>query len=320
MRLLRHYFLTLGRRVARFCLSQTVIVPIILFATVELWQTATGRLTWESLQRNPWNEFMPYIATVGLFLGFQSALSARDLNRERAAEALANPPKIIHKDNELRRPSKWPPRVLAGLLICLICVVEGVAVERGYPQDALVFALLPPKPPTEASAPRQAPPPMPDVTLKLVNPLDASFQMCNSSNTLVRDAKYTFVLMDLDVLGNHTLEDGTRTPDILPIPTETESGDFLKKGTCYLQRALVSSFPNVQRIVKARDRVFGYGVVSCAECAAEHRYWIYFQNGVSGWYSEIAKATMDIPFRDIVVATDATLDKLVPKAKRTPIL
>ena len=73
---------------------------------------------------------MPYIATFGLLLIPQIVLAVGDLNRELRAEAIKNPPKIIHKDNRLREPSRFPGILIGSGFIFLVLMAEGFAVER----------------------------------------------------------------------------------------------------------------------------------------------------------------------------------------------
>jgi hypothetical protein len=151
MFLFRRFMAVFMKRIAAFCHEQQLTVPILFFAVFELWQLATRRLTWESFQKNPWNEFMPYVVTVGVLLIPQILLAARDLNRELLQESRNDPPKIIHSSNQVTEPSKLPARLIAVTLISFVIFAEALMVERAYPEETMIVAATsPPKPPAFA--------------------------------------------------------------------------------------------------------------------------------------------------------------------------
>jgi hypothetical protein len=177
------------------------------------------------------------------------------------------------------------------------------------------------KPLTPQEVTRSLPAPVilserPDIGMEFVNPLDVAFRMVNLSNVL-RDPKYGFDLMDID---RSSTESGTTTPYILPIPAFADAGDFLRPKTNFLQRPIVSTFPQVREAVKPGDRIFGYVTVSCPNCVKDRRYWVFFVNGSGGWYSETpTKDPFELPVLAASGDVEGQLEKLVPPAKRIAI-
>jgi hypothetical protein len=175
------------------------------------------------------------------------------------------------------------------------------------PPPAPVMAKIPP-----------APTPKPDLGIEFVSPGDVAFRMVNLSDAIVRDAKYSFILIDLD--GPRTAGTGdSAIPQILQIPTTVNSGDFLKPKQKYLQRPM-STFQGVQAVVKPGDRVFGYVVVTCPNCIKERRYWLYFVNGPGGWYSEFSgDGAVKLPIGAVLTDSEKALAQIAPAEKRIPI-
>ena len=160
---------------------------------------------------------------------------------------------------------------------------------------------------------------MPDIGMEFVSPTDVSFRMVNLSDALIRDPKYGFILVDLDA--PRTVGSGDNAiPQILPIPAATNSGDFLRAQQKYMQRPIVSTFPAVKAVVKPMDRIFGFVSVSCPNCIKERRYWLYFVNGVGGWYCEIpGENPVGLPIPGMLKDPDAVLASIAPANKRITI-
>ena len=126
--------------------------------------------------------------------------------------------------------------------------------------------------------------------MKFVNCADVSFEIWSLSNVTVRDPKYYFILLDLE-LPKVRAQDGNMLPQILPIPAAALAGDFIRPRQHIMQRSLVSSFPAVKQLVKLGDRIFGYGQVTCPDCVTERYYWVFSVYGNGGWYLEFNKDT-----------------------------
>ena len=164
MLLFRRFLKVLMKRIINFCKDQQLIVPLAFFAVFETWQVSTGQLTLVEFLKNPWNEFMPYIATIGLFLMIQIGLAARDMNLELREERIKDRPIIIHEDSRFVEPSRWPARAIASVLVGFIVGGEMLAVEHAYP-IYLLKRIIPtaPKPPNDAFvAPQPSGPPKPE--------------------------------------------------------------------------------------------------------------------------------------------------------------
>jgi hypothetical protein len=172
--------------------------------------------------------------------------------------------------------------------------------------------------PTINNGASPAPAQEPDLGMEFVSPQDVAFRMVNLSDAIVRDAKYTFVLVDLD--GPRTVVSGdSAIPQILQIPTTVNSGDFLKPRHKYMQRPL-STFQGVQTVVKQGDRIFGYVTVTCPNCVKERSYWVYFVNGPGGWYYEFTgDGAVQFPIGLVLTNTEKTLAQIAPVVKRIPI-
>jgi hypothetical protein len=160
---------------------------------------------------------------------------------------------------------------------------------------------------------------MPDIGMEFVSPNDVSFRMVNLSNSLLRDPKYGFALVDLD--GPRTVGSGdSAIPQILPIPAATNFGDFLRARQKYIQRPIVTTFPAVKAIVKPNDRIFGFVSVSCPNCIKERKYWLYFVNGIGGWYCEIPdESPAGLPIQGMLRDPDSVLASIAPPNKRITI-
>jgi hypothetical protein len=186
-------------------------------------------------------------------------------------------------------------------------------------EDALATRVLFP-PPSAPSASVASPVPRPDIGMEFVNPSDVAFRMVNlSREAILRDPKYAFALLDIDG-PRTTLKDGTTAPDVLPIPAFADTGDFLRPGQKFLPRPIVSTFPQVQLIVKPNDRIVGSAVVSCPTCVRDRQYLVYFVNGQGGWYYEISNnPNLRVKTSELFLDPEKALEKIVPPEKRIPI-
>jgi len=188
--------------------------------------------------------------------------------------------------------------------------------------EALVLRMLfrSPIPPADLFRSSPARPPQPNLGMEFIMLEFVAFRMVNESDAIVRDAKYTFILTDLD--GPRTVEtkDGATFPQLLQIPTVVNANDFLRPRDRYIPRELVPTFPGAASVVKKGDRVFGYVTVTCPNCVKVRRYWLYFTHGSEiGWYSEFeAKQKVELPIGRLLLDTEQTLNKLVPSDKRIP--
>jgi hypothetical protein len=159
----------------------------------------------------------------------------------------------------------------------------------------------------------------PDIGMEFVNPGDVAFRMVNlSQRATLRDPKYGFFLIDIDGPRTITIGDDT-VPQLLPIPAFADAGDFLKPRAKFMPRAIVSTFPAVQGIVKPNDRIFGSATVSCPDCIKDRTYVIFFTVGGGGWYAEIGKQPT-ILFRELLTNPEAALLRVFPLSERITIV
>jgi hypothetical protein len=151
---------------------------------------------------------------------------------------------------------------------------------------------------------------LPDLHLELVYPTSVSVFITNDKKARVAEKpKYQFLLVDLDNL------DG----NVLAIPA-TE-GDFIRPGEGWGPN-LMMELPAVKAVVHPGDRIFGYAIVLCPECAKTRSYWVYIEQGKGGWYCEMPKPLYPTGrqfFDDMKVHFDAYLDELAPMKCRVTI-
>jgi hypothetical protein len=138
--LIPQFFVILARRLGGFVRREQLTVPILLFVVIEVWRIATGRLTLTLFKRNPGNELLPYIATVGLIVIFQIVFGCRDVYRELRDAPIKNPPKII--GYQPKAPSRLLVSIVGLALIAVVVLAEGLAVEFAYPEDRLDIATV----------------------------------------------------------------------------------------------------------------------------------------------------------------------------------
>jgi hypothetical protein len=151
---------------------------------------------------------------------------------------------------------------------------------------------------------------LPDLHLLLVDPQSVGLMIVNDKNaTVANKPKYQIVLADLDNLD----------ADLLAIPAQ--EGDFIRPGEAWGPNMMMQ-LPAVQAIVHPGDRIFGYGMVLCPDCAKTRSYWIYIEQGKGGWYCEMPKPLYPTGrrfFDDMKVRSDFYLNELAPAGCRVAI-
>ena len=165
---------------------------------------------------------------------------------------------------------------------------------------------------------KPAPPPQPELEMYFVGPRFLEWRIKNDSSFVVEHAKYWFGLVDLDqpYLNPGPNLSGTVTK-YQPLQLPVKEVDYINAGD--FAGALL--FPDDLRLkIKKGDRIWGMADLTCPNCK-EKGYWIFFNSGISGWYSEIKGASlrgleMPIPVEN----TETELEKLVPTAQRIAIL
>lgn len=154
----------------------------------------------------------------------------------------------------------------------------------------------------------------PSISIKLVYPQEFSLMLINDSGILLRDPKWWFLMVDLDNRDSHG------QPTILPIPSVTATGDWIRPNDSIGPESVLSQ-PAVDALVRNGDHVFGNIGVACLECIGNRFYWVYAVKGVGGWYSKMSKVgnAIEVPIPELLKDLDGTLNKLVPLNKRVPI-
>jgi hypothetical protein len=263
-----------------------------------------------------WSDILINIAALAVLPGLLAVYGGR-----LAAESVSDPKRV--------RKIKlcfW------GLFLALLLVTfwqqlraaesEQEKTTRETWSEGLVLRMLfrSPIPPADLLRPSRVTPVRPDLGMEFVLLDSLAFRMVNQSDAIVRDAKYTFILVDLDGPKTVTAKDGAAIPQLLQIPTVVNANDFLRPRDRYVPRELVPTFPGAESVVKKGDRVFGFVVVTCPNCIKVRRYWLYFTHGSdTGWYSEFeANEKTELPIGKLLQDTEQTLDQIVPTNKRIP--
>lgn len=130
---LRRFLVVLMKRIAHFCHSQQLVVPIIFFVVFGIWQFFIKTWSWEEFRSNLWTPSFPYVTTTLLFLGVQIVLAARDLNKELAIRHETDKPRIVGGEHLMRPASKVPGRTLGSVFVFFVLLLEALALRAAYP-------------------------------------------------------------------------------------------------------------------------------------------------------------------------------------------
>jgi hypothetical protein len=154
------------------------------------------------------------------------------------------------------------------------------------------------------------PRPLPDLHLRLVYPThDVAIEVYNDLKGGVADRpKYQITLADLDNLEG----------DLLKIPAQ--EGDFIRPGESW-GPTLALGLPAVKAVVKDGDHIFGYALVLCPDCVKTRSYWVYIEQGRSGWYTEMDTPLFpsNMKFFENLKNHIEWLNQIAPPEKRIPI-
>lgn len=155
----------------------------------------------------------------------------------------------------------------------------------------------------------------PDVGLGFYRAQSPQFRVVNLGSTLVHEPKYQLDIYDLNVKA-----DG-KPFMILQIPARIL--DFLNPEDALGPYGIVSLSPR-RDAVKDGHHLFGYGQVTCPDCAHFRRYWFYSELGKGGWYAEIAAEEHTAILKrlaDIVYSANplAGIDAIIPQTVRIRI-
>jgi hypothetical protein len=128
---------------------------------------------------------------------------------------------------------------------------------------------------------------MADVEADFFNPKDVALAVQNTSNQVANEPRFFVMLYNLDEASSESLSSLLS----LPIFTRTDSG-FIRPHEGSGGYGIIN-LANASSRVKNGDHLCGWASVTCANCKNDRFYWIYYVQGVGGWYSE----TKSIPFK-----------------------
>ena len=155
----------------------------------------------------------------------------------------------------------------------------------------------------------------PQLDMYFVNPANAEWRIKNHGSAgFVPNVEYWFALVDID---QHLL---ANNPPGYPGPfrMSIQKIDFINAN----DTAGGAILPlDLQPGIKRGDRVFGTATFGCPGCK-EKAYWLYFKQGIDGWFSEMRGHTtrgLNFPSGAIVTNPDKELEKLVPSRTRVAI-
>lgn len=152
---------------------------------------------------------------------------------------------------------------------------------------------------------------MPDLRMSFVNQQNAEWRITNHSSEVVMGALFYFVVFNLDqpIVGGELMQ---------PLQIPSAKLDFVNPGSS--SGGLILP-PNLSRRMKTGERIFGTAELACPGCKNKG-YWIYFEQGRGGWFSEMREHTslgLKLRMGEIAANPEAELEKLVPRATRTQI-
>jgi len=151
---------------------------------------------------------------------------------------------------------------------------------------------LKPLPKTKAVTPLVKP----DISLRIVNPQAMSIVVVNDSKAIIRDARYSFIVWNLEADKADSFPIIDRTADWIR-PTE-----FIYPES-FLSPAQISSF------VKNGDRLIGIADAGCPDCLRTKSYWVYLIHGQGGWFAE----SPENKYPNI-----RQVSKLIPQIRKNP--
>jgi len=127
------------------------------------------------------------------------------------------------------------------------------------------------------SMPRQ--PEQPDLVAEFADKNDVHMIISNVHGVTAHTPKFMTVLVDVD--DGADIANG-KFHKLLPLPGQTD--DYLMGHSSFLMLPLLHY--QVPNALPSNHRAFGFIALSCADCQQIRRYWLYFQSGTGGWYSE----------------------------------
>lgn len=155
----------------------------------------------------------------------------------------------------------------------------------------------------------------PDAGLGFYGPRNPQFRIVNLSNVVLREAKYQFLLYDMDLPGADQPYLNLRIPvKIVP--------DYIRpKGNLGPWKILDLS-PR-KELVDREHRLFGYAQIQCPNCTHFRKYWVFTDLGLEkGWYAQIPEQEHDQIYPQLAMVIHGNgdplpkIETLVPVEKR----
>jgi hypothetical protein len=160
----------------------------------------------------------------------------------------------------------------------------------------------------------QQPQKVADVVFVAGRPSNPFFWLFNQGQFPAERPKYMFVLYDLD-------EGDTEQPrKILYIPVKLLE-DYIRPSSG-LGPWRILDLSDRARQVPQNHRVFGYVMVECFNCESTRYYWVFFENGHSGWTREVSNdeaRLLNKTLASVIYARESAVsmvDKIIPISGR----
>jgi hypothetical protein len=134
----------------------------------------------------------------------------------------------------------------------------------------------------------------PDVTLALYYTDDLSVQVKNQGRKVARDTLYQGLFWKLNKPKREAYEWANAKP------AEVK---YVRPGNGFAPTEVQWWFGEGGTLLQNGDRLFGYMTVQCPDCVKERIYWVYFEFGGEGGYSE--GRWEDYSFKAEAAATEA---------------
>jgi hypothetical protein len=183
-------------------------------------------------------------------------------------------------------------------------------------------AAQPSDPPAlKASPPKQSvripkPASKPDAVLRFSDATEPSVSVYNSGTALLREARYSFGLFDLD---NARFDNKGSVPVLRTYSPTFKDYDWLKPQTGF------GSYRLFEDAFKPppSTRIFGWGSCTCPSCETERNYLVYLVFSKEGWFYELPRGQgPNWDFIKLLIGRskeeqEGIIDKSIPPSVRT---
>jgi hypothetical protein len=146
------------------------------------------------------------------------------------------------------------------------------------------------------------------------------FSIVNTGDESAQEPKWTMALVDLSNEYYPHYKSDPESSEPLPIPTQ-KIDDFVKRHTSLGNFEIFNEATSNH--VKTGDRIFGLAGITCSNCPADRKMWLYWEVGAGGWYASFSPLKPDEKlFKQpnmSNVEIDDLLSRAVPLGERIPI-